>query len=107
VHVMNGQSLLAVDTFDAPALVAWALGDVVKAKLAAMLKANAPADGLSAKEREAKLAALDRKILGLERKAEAIAELIESRGGQVERDASMDYRALLGLADSMAAPSEH
>lgn len=86
-------------------LLAWLHGDALKKKIADHIRANAPADGIAAADRAKRLKELDALILGLQRREQAIIELIEGDGGEVLRVAeAVDYRAVLGLADSMPAP---
>ena len=62
-------------------------------------------NALSADERREREIELHAKILELERAEEFHIEQIEKNGGELLRRADADYRAVLGLADTLPAPT--
>jgi len=92
-------------TEDLKAVLAWALSEVLIAKLEAEVdELSEDANALTNEERAEQVADILATMLETERTEEALIELAESQGTTIPRRAEADPRAVLGLSSDLPAP---
>jgi hypothetical protein len=94
---------------DTAPLVAWLLGDQLKAKLEAEISALELTDPLPAAKRAAEQQRLETEILNLEIEEEQITRALELAGEPIERRADCNLAVILAPDDELAGttPLEH